>query len=258
MVPRSITDDQTKFIYGGGKGIFSPAYTIYNEGFFNKIIENTTVKSSFKALKDTSIWERYQLNAAQFSAAKSQTESKLIQGVLKNSDGVAQSFSKFEKDAAKIADIVNETWLRTEYDSCIHQAIMGEEFRKMQEDSDLYPYWIYVGVMDDRERDEHVALEGQIFKIGDPAGDAVYPPDDWNCRCTAEALDDQEVKERGETVNSDSEAKELLDKYVDPQFQYNSGIQGTLPNTGSYFDVMGSANEGNAKLFNLERAIDID
>jgi hypothetical protein len=197
------------------------------------------------------------LNAAQFSSAKEATKSKLMQGALRNSEGEMQSFSKFEKDASKIADIVNETWLRTEYESCRRQAIQGEQFRQLQEDKDLYPYWVYHGVMDDRERDEHVVLEGLVFKIGDPEGDACYPQNGWNCRCSAESVDDQYLEENKLKALTNEEAKGYLESDVDQQFRTNPAIQGTLPNTGSYFEVMGSANEGNAKLFNLPKAIDI-
>ena len=197
------------------------------------------------------------LNAAQFSSAKEATKSKLMQGALRNGEGEMQSFSKFEKDASKIADIVNETWLRTEYESCRRQAIQGEQFRQLQEDKDLYPYWVYHGVMDDRERDEHVVLEGLVFKIGDPEGDACYPQNGWNCRCSAESVDDQYLEENKLKALTNEEAKGYLESDVDQQFRTNPAIQGTLPNTGSYFETMGSANEGNAKLFNLHKAIDI-
>lgn len=191
------------------------------------------------------------LNTAQFSAAKSAAEGKLMQAQVFDEEGNVKSFSKFKKDATEISDISQETWLRVERDMCVRQAVQGESFRRMQDDSDLYPFWVYKGVMDDREREDHVELEDQVFRIGDPAGDACYPPNDWNCRCSGESIDEDEVGEKGYKVNSDSEASKLLEDNIDDQFRYNSAVQGTMPNTGSYFDAMGSANEGNTKLFHL-------
>ena len=134
---------------------------------------------------------------------------------------------------------------------------MGEQFRDFQADADLYPYWVYHGVMDGKEREEHVAMEGLVFRIGDSDGDFCYPPNDWNCRCSADAVDDDYLKENKLSALSNEEAKGYLDTDVDPQFRSNPAIQGSLPNTGSYFEVMGSANEGNASLFDLPRSIDI-
>ena len=197
------------------------------------------------------------LNAAQFSATKELSKVKLIQEKLKDDDGVLRSFSAFKKESAQIADTVNETWLRTEYDMCKHSAVMAEQFRDFQEDKDLYPYWQYQGVMDDREREEHIALEGLVFRIGDPEGDNCYPPNDWNCRCSAEQVDDQYIEDNNLKVATEQEAKSYLESDVDPQFRNNPAIQGSLPNEGSYFKVLNSANQGSASLFDLPRSIDI-
>ena len=221
------------------------------------MIEKSKIKTEFKDFKDTAIWERYMLNAAQFSATKEIAKVKLIQEKLNDENGVTRSFSAFKKESSQIADTVNETWLRTEYDMCIHSTTMAEQFRDFQADSDLYPYWQYQGVMDEREREEHVDLEGLIFRIGDPDGDECYPPNDWNCRCSAEQVDDQYLEDNNLKVVTTEEAKGYLDSDVDPQFRNNPAIQGSLPNEGSYFEVMKSANEGNASLFDLPRSIDI-
>jgi SPP1 gp7 family putative phage head morphogenesis protein len=164
-----------------------------------------------------------------------------------------KGFEEFRKEAMDIITINREQWLRVEYDSLTRGAVMGEQWRKMEEDSDLYPYWVYHGVMDDRERDEHVALEGLIFKIGDPEGDAVFPPSDWNCRCTGDPTDDTEGKEV-------SKGSDYLDKndpetgkpYVDEQFRFNPGVQ-PMPNEGEgYFDVLSSANSAGQLSFDFE------
>lgn|GEM_PF-2349639 len=184
----------------------------------------------------------------QFSAAKSAAEAKTLQSLVYDEDKKIKSPSKFNKEAKEVTDIFQETWLRVERDICVRSSVQGERFRSMMEDSDLYPYWIYKGVMDDREREEHVELEGQIFKIGDPAGDACFPPDDWNCRCSGDELDDDELANR--KVNTNSEAKQLLDEHVDEQFRYNPAEQGMFPNDKhSYFEVLGNANKANAELF---------
>lgn len=208
------------------------------------------IKVAFETLKDTGIYERFMLNAAQFSAAKSASEARLMQDQLFEGDKV-KSFGDFSKDVKEITQVMQETWLRVEYETCRRQTVMGSAFAAMQEDADLYPYWVYKGVMDDREREEHVELEDQVFRIGDPEGDDVFPPNDFNCRCSGEQVDDQYLEENKLTVNTNEQAGALLREHVAPDFQYNSAVQGPMPNDSSYADVFHSANEGNADFFGL-------
>lgn len=227
--------------------IFTPIYRRYNKYFFQDIVNNTKIKTSFEAFKDTSIYERYILNAFQFSAAKSAAEAKTLQSLVYDEDKKIKSYSKFKNDAIEVSNIFNETWLRVERDICVRSSVQAEAWNRMVDDKDINPYWIYKGVMDDRERPEHVELEGQIFRIGDPAGDAVFPPDDWNCRCSGEPLDDDELGDR--KVNSNTEAKALLDEHVDEQFRYNPAEQGMMPKQHSYFEALPNSNSANGSIF---------
>ena len=194
------------------------------------------------------------LNTAQFSAAKDLAETKALQALAVTSDG----FNDFKKKAyEEVTSIGRDQWLRVEMDSCIRGAVMGESWRKIEESKDMFPYWVYRGEMDDREREEHEALEGLIFRIGDPEGDSICPPNDWNCRCRAEPADEGDIPE-GDQV---SEGKDYLDKddpengkpYVDEDFRYNPGKSGPMPNDSSYSEVLSSANQMDAELLNLPK-----
>jgi SPP1 gp7 family putative phage head morphogenesis protein len=192
------------------------------------------------------------LNSYQFAAAKDLSECMALRTAAFTSD----NFKDFKEKAKEIVDLNRDQWFRVEYDSAERCAVMGESWRKIEESKDVYPYWIYKGEMDDRERDEHIALEGLIFRIGDPEGDAICPPNDWNCRCRPESADDGDIKE-GEQV---SEGKDYLTEkdpengkeYVDPDFRFNPGIMGAMPNENSYFDVLSSANSAGHELFDIE------
>ena len=181
------------------------------------------------------------LNTAQFSSGKAADLGKQLQAAVFDENNTVKSYSKYYKDAEKITNIVNDTWLRVERDMCVRQCVQAEAFLRMQADADLYPYWQYVGVMDSVERPEHVALEAKIFRIGDPAGDACFPPNDWNCRCSGESTDE------GKPLTNE-QAKEFLLNDVDKDFRYNAAIQGPMPNTGSYFEELSSANKANAEV----------
>lgn len=206
---------------------------------------------SYEVFKDTAWWERFTLNSYQFSAAKDMSETLALQKLAYEAKG----FEEFRTEAKEIITINREQWLRVEYDSLTRGAVMGEQWRKMEEDKDLYPYWIYHGVMDDRERDEHVALEGLIFKIGDPEGDAVFPPSDWNCRCNGDPISDDEIGDKEISKGSDYLTKddpETGKPYVDENFRFNPGVQ-PMPNDGEgYFDVLKSANKADQGTFDFE------
>lgn len=252
IIPQYQVDEQLKYLYRNRKGkkIFKPIYDLYNENFFTNLVEKTEIKTTFKAFKDTSIYERFMLNAAQFSAAKSVATTKLIQAEIFDENKNIRTFPKFKKEAEKIAETVNSTWLRVEYESSRRQCVASEQYRRMFDDRDLYPYWQYKGRMDAREREEHRELEDLIFRIGDPEGDKFIPPNGWNCRCEPEAVDDDYLIENNLKPIGPDQLKENLDNNVDEQFRQNP-IDGILPKTGSYFEALKSANQGNAEIFDL-------
>jgi SPP1 gp7 family putative phage head morphogenesis protein len=61
--------------------------------------------------------------------------------------------------------------------------------------------WQYVAVMDDRTREEHADLDGQLFPVGE--GAEVFPPWDFNCRCDAIWLTPDEASGAGLTASAD-------------------------------------------------------
>lgn len=228
-------------------------YEMYNELFFGEVLEKTGIKMAFKEFRSTGIYERYMLNVAQFSAAKNEAETRLMQDQVFDG-GRMKSFDQFSKDVDNldIVHIENEVHLRVEYETCRRNVVQGAVFSKYQEDADLYPYWVWRGRMDMRERPEHVEMEGQVFRIGDKASDQCFPPADWNCRCRGENVDDLYLQENGKFVNSPEQAAVLRDKHVAENFRYNAAIQGPMPNNHSYFEVNPNANANDHKTFGLE------
>jgi len=56
------------------------------------------------------------------------------------------------------------------------------------------PWWRYVAVMDGVTRLAHRQLHGKILKHDDPAWQAIYPPNGFNCRCRVQALSKRQAK----------------------------------------------------------------
>ena len=165
------------------------------------------------------------------------------------------NFKDFKEKAQEICDLNRQEWLRVEYDSANRCAVMGESWRKIEETKDVYPYWKYVDEHGPTECAQCSALSGLIFRIGDPEGDAIFPPNHFNCMCSSDLLDNGDLKEKNETVSNGSDylTKEVDGKPLIPEsFRFNPGIQ-TMPNTGSYSEVLSSANQMDAELLNLPK-----
>jgi hypothetical protein len=201
-------------------------------------------------MKDTSVYERYMQNAYQFSASRNNDIATQLQSAIFDKEGTIKSFSNYKKDAAEITNIENEVHLRVEYENARKNAVMGERFRQIESLKDYYPYWVYRGQMDGRERDEHVALEGKVYRVGDPEGDSVFPTCGWNCRCDGVSIDKDEVEEKGLSISSTAEAKADLENNVDEQFRYNPAHQGMMPKNG----IM-NGNSWKAENFGLAKPI---
>lgn len=200
------------------------------------------MKSDFDEFRDTSVYERYMLNAVQFSAAKSVAENKMLKSEVFKEDGTVKSFSRFRKDAGEVTDIFQKTWLRTEYDTGIKQAVNAELFTRMRADKDINPYWVYLETDSDHPREEHLELVGNVYKIGDPDGDEIFPPNGFNCGCGSETVDDDYLDENEKEV---SKGEDDIDK-VSPQFRFNPADQGILPKEShSYYEVLKNANDLN-------------
>jgi SPP1 gp7 family putative phage head morphogenesis protein len=252
FISQRLLEDEILYIYRirKGKVIYRPVYQKYNEYFFENIIQETGIKGAFNSLADTSIYERFMLNAAQFSAAKSVAEAKLMQAEIFDEAGKIRTYPEFKKKAEQIANVSQETWLRVEYESQRRQCVMSEQWRRMVADSDLYPYFVHRGRMDSRERKEHKELEGKVYRCQDKESGKAFPPLDWNCRCEGEPVDDDYLKENNLKPVTGEELQGIIETHVGEQFRRNPSA-GTLPNVGSYFDAMKNANQGNAGMFGM-------
>ena len=190
------------------------------------------------------------LNAFQFSAAKTASTNKALKYLVYDGQKQEKTFSEFKNDAEKITDIVYDTWFRTEYDTVTKCAVAGDEFRRYEEDKDVYPYWVYHVSQEHDHDDECDDLDGMVFRIDDDEGAKCFCPNHFNCVCYTEQADDDDIKENGYHLADDEDTQELLRNSVDEDFRFNPGKQ-TLPNEGGYFEDLPSANDCDWKLFDL-------
>lgn len=227
-----------------GNILFPETYKAYNKAFYEAMIGPLKVEQDFQDFTNTDYWEKYMLNAFQFSAAKSVSELKTLQSLVFGKNGEKISFDEYKDQALKVVSQFNEQWLRVEYDMASRGAVMAEKWQSMWKDRDLYPNYIFRTRKDNRVRPEHAELEGKVFKLESAQGQEFYPPLDWNCRCTVEQTDE------GTPLTADEAAK--YRDNIGPGFEGNVGIDGILPITksgSSYFQALKNANEAKPGMF---------
>ena len=103
--------------------------------------------------------------------------------------------------AAKEIQLGSPRRLATIYSVNIRTAYNAGRYAQMMNTADLYPYWQYVAVMDERTRPEHAKLHNLVFRYDDIFWKTHYPPNGWVCRCRVRALSEARLRELGLKVS---------------------------------------------------------
>lgn len=128
------------------------------------------------------------------------------------------------------SQVIFETNLRTAY-----AAGSWEQIQRVKEQR---PYLRYVAVMDARTRPEHAEWHDTVLPVDDPWWQTHFPPNGWNCRCTAVSLDDADLERYGLKVSDEAPPSPMVErtintadgprtvqvpKGIDPGFAYRPG-----------------------------------
>lgn len=202
-----------------------------NKGFIDAEIYNRTADTLLKAIHEglggvnfayddeRNILKAYlEQNIYKFSAAKSLAELEEFRAMMLNSDGTITDFITFRNRVAQAGYKFNETYLKTEYDTAYQSALMAHKWQVLSSTSD---YLEYTTAHDDRVRPEHAALDGLTLPVNSPVWNTIWPPVDWNCRCTVVPGVADNIK------YTDAQAGRLGD-FIEPYFRNNSGKTKTI------------------------------
>ena len=133
-----------------------------------------------------------------FSGFKTWHEMNDASRLLKDEDGGFKSFDRFLQDVQAIDASYNRNWLYAEYNFATASTQMAARWADIERDGDEYDLQ-YRTAMDGLVRPEHAALEGITLPPSDKFWNEYYPPNGWNCRCTAV----QVLKDKYPTSDSD-------------------------------------------------------
>lgn len=148
-------------------------------------------------------------------------------------NGIRKPFEQFLNDVQKIDNTYNRNYLRAEYNFAHASAQMAARWEQFAADGDRYNLQ-YRTANDGSVRPEHAALHGVTLPPSDPFWQSYFPPNGWNCRCTAV----QVLKDKyPETPHDEAEkrAANALSRDHRGMFRFNPGIQRkTFPDYNPY------------------------
>jgi SPP1 gp7 family putative phage head morphogenesis protein len=209
-----------KSIFSGTTSVFNLPVNLYraiNKNIFEGVTNGFggNLSSFGKDTLEHSILTGYEANTHAFSGAKTFQQVKDMSISLFDK-GKKVPFKAFEKQASKIFDIYNKTWLKAEYNTAINQALAGSKWAEIEKDKFDFPLLRYQTVNDGRVRPQHVTLDNIVKPVNSPFWDTNYPPNGWNCRCIVTKHEEGELKETDLTKIKDLEKPNKL-------FRMNSG-----------------------------------
>lgn len=105
------------------------------------------------------------------------------------------TYQTFKKNLG-VTDIAGNN-LKLAFRQNMNTAYMVGRYNQMKSVAEYLPYWEYYTVGDDRVREEHAALHGEIRRHDDPFWNIWYPPNGYNCRCGVRALTQEQVDAMG-------------------------------------------------------------
>ena len=119
-----------------------------------------------------------------FSGFKTYHQIEEASRLLKDADGGFKSFERFARDVEKIDNAYNRNYLNAEYNFAAASTQMAVKWKDCEQDGDRYNLQ-YRTANDGLVREEHAALHNITLPSSDPFWNSYYPPNGWNCRCTA-------------------------------------------------------------------------
>ena len=119
-----------------------------------------------------------------FSGFKTAQELKEASLLLREKDGTVKGFSRFLTDIRRIDANYNVRYLEAEYNFAVSSAQMAASWAEVSQDGDRYDLQ-YRTAGDDHVREEHRPLNGVTLPPSNDFWRYYYPPNGWNCRCTA-------------------------------------------------------------------------
>jgi SPP1 gp7 family putative phage head morphogenesis protein len=113
------------------------------------------------------------------------------------------------------------------------QAYQAAQYRVMDRQRDVLPFWQYLTMEDERVRPEHAALDQIVLPQDSPFWAHHFPPWDWGCRCQVVPIS----QEDRDDLAAEDGTRSLDNQLVLEGPQATHLEQGTLIRPGRTYDV---------------------
>jgi len=180
------------------------------QGFGGKLDDFALRSPNWRMLSDL------RLNIYEFSAAKTFQEVLDIQTAIVDPEGFIRPFADFKEQADQMWDMYNQTHLETEYNTAIQQSLAAREWSEFEATG--VKKLMYQTQNDANVREEHEALDGLVYPIGDPFWNTYAPKNGWNCRCFLVEADDEPTSAKLSRAQ-----RAEINTQVPPLFRVNPG-----------------------------------
>lgn len=130
--------------------------------------------------------------------------SKLFEHMKKNLEngGTLKQWIKDSKEAIEKLGLGKQGYyLENVYRTNMFSQYSIGNYKQLEEDEKLFPYWQYHAVDDNRTTSICRTLNGKIYKATDPFWNIYYPPNHYQCRSTVICLSKDDMKEYGYKVS---------------------------------------------------------
>jgi SPP1 gp7 family putative phage head morphogenesis protein len=109
---------------------------------------------------------------------------------------------RLDTETGEIRKGLTAARLKTIFRTNMQSAYMAGKYREFMDQAKQRPYWQYTAVIDLRTRDMHATMDGKVFRYDDPIWKVIWPPNDYNCRCSVRSYSQRDIDRRGLTVSS--------------------------------------------------------
>lgn len=160
-------------------------------------------------------------NAWIFSGFKTHHLLRELGLSLTEADGSLKTFEKFYESARTLNERYNRHYLEAEFNHARASSQMALRWRQAEQQADRYDLQ-YRTAGDERVREEHALLDGITLPPSDPFWTKYYPPNGWNCRCTAVQVRRQKYP-RTDPAEAMRRGEACLDTAKKRVFEFNPG-----------------------------------
>lgn len=139
---------------------------------------------------ETTVTVSITTNLSQFAVHKAFWNEKEIRQIIIDNPGI--SFDDFFEKAQAINGEYNLNHLVTEFNTTTRSSEMYEDWKRIEAQKESKPYLRYKTQEDSLVRDSHRSLNNIVRAVDDDFWLTYYPPNDFNCRCYVEQLEEAE------------------------------------------------------------------